>query len=719
MCTAVEELLSRRQLPLFGVVGAAVVSLLLLVLGSVVAPTYVSSRAVVDKLWRALASEVADHTAREALRFLEPALPFADTTATALKDGELDPMDDAAVLAWLEIAIDANPQFTWTSFGRSDGTFLAMYKWPVGETEVLRRTHRTVIGRESAETALGGDMPRARFADFQRDEAGVWHSIPATMTHYDPRKRPWYKSALEVPEGVGVWQEPYIFLSRMQPGVAYAKRVADQDGSVIGVVAAEFEASPLSRFVQGLEIGETGRVYLVDTQSGAVIAHPTDQVVNSLEEGPRVLRASTHPDPMLRGAWNTMQSLDVADQALPFEFGPYLAVAQAVGGRSQLPWTSITVVPADEFFGDVHGQLFRSLVISVVATLVAILLAFVGTRRLSRHVAEVSSAMRRMALFEFPDKDLAVRESSIQELRQMGDAAHALRHGLRSFGRYVPHQLVRQLLRSGQEARLGGEKRIMTVLFSDIEGFTPLVERTPPEVILSALGEYLGRMNVAIGQSGGTVCQYLGDAIMAFWGAPEPQEDHALRACQGALAMRAAAEALVAEAARGETPAFPTRFGINSGQVMVGNIGAPDRFNYAILGDAVNAAARLEGLNKVYGTSIIVGEATVETVGAAMCWRQLDWVRAKGKKRSMAIFELVGAPEDVDEETRLALGAYQDALEAYRERRFVEAGAAFGALIGHPMLSGEAASVLAERCEKYRANPPLPDWDGAFSMEHK
>ena len=711
--------MNRPALPLFGVVGTAVLGLLVFVTVSVAVPMYASSRDSVDKLWQALASEVADHTAREALRFLEPALPFVDTTSAALRDGALDPEDDAAVLAWLEIAIDANPQFTWTSFGRSDGTFLAMYKWPDGETEVLRQTHRTVIDSEEISEVFGGQMPRAHFADFQRDNSGMWHSIPTTMTHYDPRLRPWYQSALEAAQGEGVWQEPYIFLSRMQPGVAYAKRVTGSDGAVLGVVAAEFEASPLSHFVKGLQLGQTGRVYLVDTHSGAVVAHPADQVVDRTSEKAMVLRASVHPDPMLRGAWNKLQSLEPARQALPFEFGPYVAVAQPVGGRSSLPWMSLTVVPADDFFGDVRKELLRSMIISAVATLFALLLAFFGTRYLVRHVALVSSSMRRMASFEFDEQPLALRGSRIRELRQMGEAVHTMSGGLRSFGRYVPHQLVRQLLRSGQEARLGGEKRVMTVLFSDIEGFTPLVERTPPEIILEALGEYLDRMNKAIGRTGGTVCQYLGDAIMAFWGAPEPQEDHALRACQGALLMRAESEALLAEALAGDSPAFPTRFGINTGQVMVGNIGAPDRFNYAILGDAVNAAARLEGLNKLYSTAIIAGEATVEVVGEAMVWRQLDWVRAKGKQRSMAIFELVGEREQVGQETCVAVAAYQEALGVYRERHFAEAATAFRALVGHPLLTGKAALVLAERSEQYLQDPPGPDWDGAFNVTVK
>ena len=711
--------MKQRGMPLFAVVGSVLVGLILLATAAVAISTYVSGRKSIDHLWHALADGVADRTAREALRFLEPALPFAATTGAAMSSGHLDANDEAAVLAWLEISIDANPQFTWASFGRADGTYLALYKWPGKDGERLRRTWRTIIDPQEATAGSNGLIPRARLNDHERDDDGTWRPIAPSLKRYDPRKRPWYLTALAAPEGRGAWQKPYIFLSRLQPGVAYAQRILGPDGTLLGVIAAEFEASPLSRFVAGLKVGRRGRVYLVDNQSGAVVAHPADQVVSMADGKPTVHHASSHPDPMLSRAWKRLQTLDEKARKHAFELDGYLAMARSVGGREALPWTTLAVVPADDFFGGVRAQLKNSLIIGGAVTLLAILIAFLATRRLARSVAEVGDAMHKMASFDIDDKPLAVQRSAIRELRQMGVAASSMKQGLRSFGRYVPYQLVRHLLKSGTEAKLGGEKREMTVLFSDIAGFTPVVERTPSEVVLEALGEYLDRMNKAIGASGGTVCQYLGDAIMAFWGAPDRQQDHALRACRGALAMRAQAEALLKTALAEGKPPLPTRFGINTGEVMVGNIGAPDRFNYAILGDPVNAAARLEGLNKIYGTAIIVGETTAHTVDKAVVLRRLDWVRAKGKARSMAIYELVDLPEEINDAARAAIDAYHRALDTYRARDFSAAGDAFQALVDEPHLNGHAAAVLAERCAQYVASPPGEDWDGAFTMTTK
>jgi len=705
----------RTRFSLLSLVTSALVGLILVATLSVAATTYLATTRTVDGLWNALAETLADRTAQETLRFLEPALPWTKATAGAMRTGQLDASDNAAVLRWMEIALQAHPQFTWASFGRADGTYLSVYRWPDADgTEHMRRTSRTVDPAEAA--TLTDGMALAHFNDHERNDDGSWRPLNTPGRRYDPRKRPWYLDALKSAPGHGRWQKPYVFTSRQQTGVAYSRPVRDGTGRLLGVVAAEFEAAPLSRFLRAQKVGRSGRVYLV-AESGVVIGHPGYETVH-LADGKLVNHlAASHPDPMLSGAWKARGTLDDEARKHPFSFGPYLAMARSFDTAADLPWVALTVVPADDLYGSVKRQTRDALLIAAAVALVAILVAFLVSRSLSRAVGRVNAQMHRAASFELEgDDEAAIIGSPIREVHEMGAAVAALKHGLRSFSRYVPYQLVRHLLRSGQEARLGGEEREMTVLFSDIAGFTTVVEATPAPIVLSALGDYLHRMNLAIGETGGTVCQYLGDAIMAFWGAPDPQPDHAIRACRGALRMREEAESLLQTARDEGKPPLPTRFGVNSGDVMVGNIGAPDRFNYAILGDPVNAAARLEGLNKVYGTSIIVGERTAELVGDAMVLRQLDWVRAKGKSQALAVFELVGEKGHVDQDKLEDVTSYAVALKAYRNGNFAEAAQGFSRLA----LGGDsAATVLADRCRLYADIPPPGDWDGAFTMTSK
>ena len=705
---------TRRGFPLFALVTAGAAGLVLLATAAVGLTTYTSSRQSVDKLWHELAIGLDEYATRECLRFLEPAVPFTASTADLARSGRLDVQDDEAMLAYLEVALDANPHFTWASLGRADGTYLSALRWPSADGGVVvRRTARRVLPEVDPESGVH----QARFEEAERRPDRTWAPLPESVRPYDPRVRPWYTAAADLPPGQGVWIDPFLYLSRAQPGVNYSRPVRAADGTLLGVVSAEFEARPLSDFVASLDVGDRGRVYVLSAD-GAVVAHAAHQLVDETGAAPRIHQAETHPDEMLRSAWAALGERGGPD-GRPFEFGPYLAAAMPFPAASGIPWLVLTVVPSDDFYGGVRGQVRRSLWIALVAVVLAVLIGLLLSRVLASAVRALREEMHSLARFEIHEGGFEATTSLVRELNDMGSATGVMKRGLRSFGRYVPHQLVRQLLRSGVEARLGGDEREVTVLFSDIAGFTPVVESTPADVVLTALGEYLGRMNEAIARTDGTVCQYLGDAIMAFWGAPERQPDHALRACRGALAMRREAAALVASAAERGAPALPTRFGLNTGLCMVGNIGAPNRFNYAILGDPVNAASRVEGLNKVYGTWILIGERTAAQVGDALVLRRVDQVRMKGRVRHMAVYELVGEPDEVAASTRAAITAYEAALDRYlagdfagARDDFVAALAAFGGDDG-------PSRALAERCREYQDHPPPAGWDGVHTMQRK
>ncbi len=274
------------------------------------------------------------------------------------------------------------------------------------------------------------------------------------------------------------------------------------------------------------------------------------------------------------------------------------------------------------------------------------------------------------------------------------------------------------MLAAGGDARLGAVRRELTVLFSDIGGFTTVVEGNEPEVVLAALGTYLDGMNDAVDGSRGTVCQYLGDGIMAFWGAPEPLVDHAVQACRGALAMQAHADRLLEEATQTGAPPLPTRMGINSGEVLVGNIGAHERFNYGILGDTVNATARMESLNKVYGTRILVGERTIALAGQTMAFRAVDRVLLKGKRHPTRVFELLGEAGAVSESMRACTEAYEAGLGLLASQRFTDALVCFQA--AHVHRPGDGPSQLMEdRCRGFIAEPPPASWDGVTVLSEK
>jgi len=293
------------------------------------------------------------------------------------------------------------------------------------------------------------------------------------------------------------------------------------------------------------------------------------------------------------------------------------------------------------------------------------------------------------------------------------------RHARETFSRFLAPAVVEELLGQGGQLRLGGEKRDLTVLFADIRGFTSLSEKLDPRLLLELLNEYLTPMtDIIVQEHRGTLDKYMGDAIMAFWGAPQEQPDHPLRACQAALAMTGRLDGLRQAWRDRGLPDIDIGVGINTGPMSVGFVGSQDRFyNYTVLGDAVNLASRLEGTNREYGTRILVSESTLARVRGQVVARELDAVRVKGKREPVVIHELVAMGRPAPEQAAF-LGEFEWGLSAYKGQRWEEAMAHFRsaiALRGHDA----CAQMYLARCEAMQRNPPGPGWDGVYDLAHK
>jgi adenylate cyclase len=242
------------------------------------------------------------------------------------------------------------------------------------------------------------------------------------------------------------------------------------------------------------------------------------------------------------------------------------------------------------------------------------------------------------------------------------------------------------------------------VLFSDIRGFSKLAESLDPEDLATFLNQYLTPMTQIVLDSSGTLDKYIGDAVMAIWGAPIDLTDHAERACAAALAML---ERLAAMNQTTRGPKIAIGIGINTGTMAVGNMGSEARFDYTVLGDAVNLGARLEALTKEYAVDILCGEATAQAAGARFSFREIDWVRVKGREGSAPVFELCTSKPDA---------AYADGLAAYRARDFDRAIELWGDLA----LAGDrTAAIMRARADALRADPPPADWDGVYEQRSK
>jgi adenylate cyclase len=287
------------------------------------------------------------------------------------------------------------------------------------------------------------------------------------------------------------------------------------------------------------------------------------------------------------------------------------------------------------------------------------------------------------------------------------------------FARYAPPAYVDELIKDPDKLNLGGEDREITVLFSDIEGFTSISEKLSPHELVNLLNEYLGAMTKVIFNEGGTLDKYIGDAIVAVFGAPLPQNEHALHACYAALEMQKTLNGFRDEWIRRGLPSVRSRVGINTGHVVFGNIGSEIRYDYTAIGDQMNLGSRLEGANKEYGTYIMISEFTYERVRERVIVRDLDSIIVKGKSKPVKVYELIGrANEPLPEPHRKMIECYQDGIKKYRQMQFGDALQKFEQALTY-VHTDEASKLYVRRCKELIENPPPENWDGTFSMTSK
>ena len=285
------------------------------------------------------------------------------------------------------------------------------------------------------------------------------------------------------------------------------------------------------------------------------------------------------------------------------------------------------------------------------------------------------------------------------------------RYMKKAFSNYVSADLVAQIMKNPDSLKLGGEKREISILFSDIRGFTSLSEKLSPEDLVQVLNEYLNPMTLIVLEEKGTLDKYIGDAVMALYNAPLDVAGHAGHACRSALKMMMKlAELNQSFIERGIQP-IDIGIGINTGDAVVGNMGAAMRFDYTAIGDNVNLASRLEGLNKMYGTHIIVSESTKLLAGNDLHFREIDLVAVKGKQLPIPIYELLAGVDDT-------LGdEFDNALRLYRNRDFTTALQKFEDM--STLKQDPVSGLYAERCREFIASPPAEEWDGVFVAKAK
>jgi class 3 adenylate cyclase len=360
---------------------------------------------------------------------------------------------------------------------------------------------------------------------------------------------------------------------------------------------------------------------------------------------------------------------------------------------------------------------FAVLLMRVVIIFIVVPVGVAVGQRIRRPLVKLEAEMAKIGKFELDDRVSIF--SRVIEIESMIHQLQNMKGGLRSFRKYVPADLVRQLMELGVEAEPGGQREEVTIFFSDIADFTSVSERLTPEQLVEFLGEYLSEVTTVLLRHGATVDKYIGDAVMAFWNAPVRQPDHAERACRAALECReriAQLNRVWEEQGRGVV--LQTRMGINTGEVIVGNIGSEQRLSYTIIGDSVNLASRLEGANKFYGTDILVAGSTYELVRDRIVGCRVDRVAVKGKQIPIDIYQILGTREGATPAQVEWAECYCRGFDLYAARRFAEAAGVLEELLRRDDDDRVPRRLLA-RCHHFLTHPPAAEWDGSYAFSEK
>jgi adenylate cyclase len=630
---------------------------------------------------------------------LDDAVSAAQLSEKLMSNAVLRQDQDLLARHFTEV-LRANPTFAWASYSDAMGEFTGAYRAPDGSLHVSQTTLKG-----------GGGLH-----DYTAAANGAWEKhYEQTANDYDPRDEEFYKAAQQA--GKLVWIGPVIFYDEGLPGITCANPRYAKNGTLLGVLTVDFNLNFLSDFVGQLHFGKHGKVFMFD-QAGHVIAFPGLRLIENTGQGTagKLVTEADVPDPVFQAFLARKENLTEEQFTVLQANQRYVAGYRRLKVAGGPTWFLGAYAPESDFMSVLARNKEAAFAVALAALCIGLLFTMILARRISVPLTRLASEMEEVGDFQ-----LSVRppmKTIFKEVATMDESLLHMKGSLRSFSYYVPRDLVRAMLQSGQEATLQGQTREMTVYFSDIAGMTSLAETMTPDQLVQLLSRYFDEMSRVVAAQGGTVDKFIGDAIMAFWGAPIPTADHAARACETALRSQRKLAELRSAPDLPELANIRARIGIATGEVLVGNVGSHDRFNYTVMGDTVNLASRLEGLNKLYGTQILISDRTYQAARESIVARPVGVVQVKGKRQCVEVWEPLCLASEDDAVARELARRFGLGLEAYIARDFLGAAEQYQASL--TLCPGDRpAAVLLERSRELLSAPPPAEWNGVYVATEK
>lgn len=458
--------------------------------------------------------------------------------------------------------------------------------------------------------------------------------ISGSFTPFDPRTRIWYQEAVAKHQPILT----DVFLANKFDGSTVlsmnsANPVYTPNGQLLGVFAVKTSLQDLSKYLASINITKHSVIFIIDNNGNLIAAKNLQNYSSTTLPKIDALNLS-----WINPSYQHFKDTHETFFTYKFNKTEYLALYQVIPNLRKKHLYIGIALPVKDIVGLLEHQLLTSLLIMLLVLSIAAFLIWYIAKSISKPIIKLANEVKNVIYsISIPMKHI---KSRIKEIIYMQDAFSSMKQSLQSFTRYVPFNLVKLLLSQGNIAHVGGESKELTCLFADIQGFTTLSEKLTPSQLMIYLSEYFDVMTKIILKNEGTVDKYIGDCVMAFWGAPLDDNKHAFHACTAALQMQEALIELNRNWSSQGQPQLKVRIGINTGKMIVGNVGSDDRINYTILGDNVNLANSAEAINKEYGTNIIITDHTYQFVKNDFTTRLLDFFVFSDTNEGINIYEL-------------------------------------------------------------------------------
>lgn len=662
---------------------------------------YISKQAsveLVSEINKGITENVSEYT-QNLFNQTEVSLLITDKL---IEDGLVDINNPRERKSFFLSLIGTNPNVSWFSYGWANGDFVGAQRISSGE---IRYHIRDYIPEKGITKNI------TYFYKFTKNKLEEVNKIEHD-SKYNATERGWYKRAIQ--SSSLIWTPIYVFSTNSKPGlnVAIASNISDEENTnkknFNGVLSIAIELERLSSFTKNINIGKTGALFIIDSQERLIASKNFADIISRKGKKASLTKIETVKSSLfLQIIHNIVKDNNIKlynfKDLKKFEYydknenEKYHIILSKIPNRDLI---IATIVPEEDFLAEIEKNTENLFLLIILIISISLFIgSYLVKRLIITPVSEITANTKHIQAFDL-DK-VTTTSSKIEEINQLSDSVDGMKSGLNSFKKYLPVNIVKDLIANKVEAKVGGEEKIVTIFFSDIANFTNISEELGVK-LLPHLEEYFENMSDEIKVRKGTIDKYIGDAIMAFWNAPSSNPNHAGDACVSAIKCQHKLKRLRLQWGRSGKPMLNTRIGINTGSVIVGNIGSDYKMDYTVLGDSVNLASRLESINKVYKTDSIISESTYDLAKNDIISRNLDIVAVKGKTEGVTIHELI---DTYDSELNYNwIHIYEDGLSYMQAGQLEKAISYFKKVHEAKGVEDIPSVLMMERCVNFIKN---------------